>query len=199
NAGDPEDAIVTESRDLPPNRPRFVVRSDALGPAEDRRDQLVLRDLPLLGDELPGPGNGLLLEIITEGKISQHLEERVVARRDPDVLEIVVLARDADALLARRRAGVAAAILAGEDVLERGHPGVREHERRIVLRDERRRGDDLVPLLLEERQERRANLRSGPRAHGTEPLALRRAKVRGEPRGPPPRRGPPRGGGNPGP
>src|SRR5262245_25011453 len=64
--------------------------------------------------------------------------------------------RDADDLLAARRARVGARVLAGEDVLELHHPGVREHERRIVLGDERRALHHLVPLRAEEVEEGRA-------------------------------------------
>src|SRR5690606_32175144 len=38
---------------------------------------------------------------------------------------------------------------AGEDVLELHHPGIGEHERRVVARDERARRNDLVPVALE--------------------------------------------------
>src|SRR5439155_7121292 len=43
--------------------------------------------------------------------------------------------------------------LAGEDVFERDHAGVGEHQRRVVLGDDGRAGADLVPLAAEELEE----------------------------------------------
>ena len=45
----------------------------------------------------------LALEVVAEAEIAQHLEERVMARRVADVLEIVVLAARAHAALRARR------------------------------------------------------------------------------------------------
>ena len=83
--------------------------------------------------------------------------------RGPDVVEVVVLAADAHALLHRRRAAIVPLLLAEEDVLELVHPGVREEQRRIVGRHERRRGDDAVAARREEIEETLANLASGER------------------------------------
>ena len=44
--------------------------------------------------------NGLLFEIIAKRKIAEHFEERVVARRVTDIVEVIVLATCAHALLA---------------------------------------------------------------------------------------------------
>ena len=93
---------------LLPDRARLVVGRDALLAAEDGDDEPVLRDLADLREELPGERDGVLLEVVAEAEVAEHLEERVVARGDADVLEVVVLAADADALLARGRARVAA-------------------------------------------------------------------------------------------
>src|SRR6185369_11687156 len=85
-------------------------------------------------------------------------EERVMARRLADLVEVVVLAAGAHALLRGRRTLVAAGLRAGEHVLELVHAGVREEQRRVVLRNERARRDDLVVVLLEKLQERTANV-----------------------------------------
>ncbi len=61
---------------------------------------LSLGEAELLRQQLPGESDGVLLEIVAEGKIAQHLEEGVVAARVADVVEIVVLAARADALSA---------------------------------------------------------------------------------------------------
>ena len=48
------------------------------------------------------------LEVVAEGEVAEHLEERMVPARVADVLEIVVLAAGANAFLRRRRARVIA-------------------------------------------------------------------------------------------
>ena len=70
------------------------------------------------------------LEVVAEREVAEHLEERVVAQRRPDVVEVVVLAADAHALLRGRGARVVALLPAEEHVLELVHPGIREQQRR---------------------------------------------------------------------
>jgi hypothetical protein len=43
--------------------------------------------------------DGFLLEVVAEGPVAEHLEERVVIGVEADVVEVVVLAAGADALL----------------------------------------------------------------------------------------------------
>ena len=100
----------------------------------------------------------IVLEIVAERKVAQHLEERVVARRIADIVEIVVLAARAHAFLRGRRPVVGPLLDAGEDVLELHHPGVGEHERRVVARHERARRHDVVPILGEELEKVRSNV-----------------------------------------
>ena len=90
--------------------------------------QLVLVEAILLGDQIPGKLDRLFLEVVAEGKIAEHLEEGVMARRIADVVEVVVLAAGAQALLRRGGARVAALLLAGEQVLELHHAGRCEHQ-----------------------------------------------------------------------
>ena len=52
-----------------------------------------------LGQQLPGPADRLLLEIVAERPVAQHLEHRVVVGVVADLLQVVVLARHAQALL----------------------------------------------------------------------------------------------------
>ncbi len=109
---------------------------------------------PLLrGDEFPRERDRVALEVIAEGEVAEHLEERVVPPGQPDLLEVVVLAPGADALLARRRAAVGSRILPEEGPLELDHAGVGEQQRRVVPRFERRRGDLDVPVCDEEIEE----------------------------------------------
>ena len=67
------------------------------------------RQAVLLGDQVPGELDRLLLEIVAEREVAQHLEEGVMARGVADILEVVVLAAGAHALLRRRGARCRAA------------------------------------------------------------------------------------------
>ena len=60
------------------------------------------------GEQLPGVGDGVALEVVAEGEVAEHLEEGVVAAGEADVFEVVVLAAGADALLRGGGAGVVA-------------------------------------------------------------------------------------------
>ena len=126
----------------------LVVARDALLALEDGDVELVLVEAEPLGrgHQLPGVGDGVLLEVVAEAEIAQHLEERVVAIGEADVLQVVVLAAGAHALLRRGGALVVALLDAEEDVLELVHAGVGEQQRGIVGRDERGRVDFLVSL-----------------------------------------------------
>ena len=84
------------------------------------------------GDQFPGEGDGVFLEIIAEGKISEHLEKRVMAVGEADVFQVVVLAAGAHAFLRRRGARVVALLEAQENILELVHPGVGEQQRGVV-------------------------------------------------------------------
>src|SRR5262249_830691 len=86
------------------------------------------------------------------------LEERVVARRLAHLIEVVVLAAGADALLRGRRTLVRALVDAREHVLELDHARVREQQRGIVGRNERARRHDLVALAAEKLEKCFANL-----------------------------------------
>ncbi len=90
--------------ETPPDLVGLVVSRDALFALEDRRDQPLGIELPLLGQQLPGQRNRVLLEVVAEREVAEHLEERVVAQRRADVVEVVVLAADPHALLRRGRA-----------------------------------------------------------------------------------------------
>ena len=57
-----------------------------------------------LGEQLPGPRDGLGLEVVTEAEVAEHLEEAQVLGRTPDLLDVVVLAADPHALLHRHGA-----------------------------------------------------------------------------------------------
>ena len=94
--------------------------------AKDCHPQLVLGKLQFLCAELPGPGDGVTLEVVSEGEVAEHLEESVVACCTAHVFEVVVLAGHAQALLGRTGSVVAAILFAGEALLELDHAGVGE-------------------------------------------------------------------------
>ena len=100
---------------------------------------------PRPGDEFPGGSDRLLLEVVAEGEVAQHLEERVVARARADVLQVVVLAGHPQALLGGHRPRRLRLFDAEEEVLELDHPGVDEQQGRIVARHQRRARHRGVP------------------------------------------------------
>ena len=146
-------------------------QADALAPeivrlvvlAEHRNHEPFGSDAEILRHELPGVLDRFALEVVAEREVAEHLEEGVVARRAADVLEIVVLARHAHALLRRGRARVGPRLLAEERALEGNHPRVREEQGRIALGHERRARHAAMAAGLEEAQEGLADLARGER------------------------------------
>ncbi len=124
--GDAQDAVFGQTGDLAPEiEGLVVVRVDG--------DQEAVRRQPeLTCYQGPGQLDGQVLEVVAEGEVAQHLEEGVVAGRQADVLQVVVLAAGAHALLGGHRAHVIAALQPGEQVLELDHAGAGEHQRRVV-------------------------------------------------------------------
>ena len=138
--GDTDDPILGYANLLPDFK-GFVVR------VIHRRVQPALVDTEIPGNQFPGEPDRVVLEIIPERKIAQHLEKRVVARGIAHIVQIIVLASGANTFLAGRGALVVAMLHPGEQVLELNHPGIGEHQCRIIARYQRRRGNNLVPLL----------------------------------------------------
>ena len=165
----PQDALLGQAGDPAPEPVRLVV----LG--EDRDQQAVFRQAVVLRDQPPGELDRALLEVVAEGEVAEHLEEGVVARGVADIVEVVVLAARAHALLRGGGALVGPGLGAGEDVLELHHAGVGEHQRRVVARHERARGHDLVAVGGEIVQELRADLAD---ARHDRPRMARRAGAR---------------------
>ncbi len=75
-----------------------------------------------------------------------------------DLLEVVVLAARAHALLGSRGARVVALLAPQENVLELVHARVREEQRRVIRGDKRRGRQDAVAARFEEFQESGSNL-----------------------------------------
>ena len=119
------------------------------------------RDAEVAGQELPRPVDRLALEVVAEAPVAEHLEQRVVARRPADLLEVVVLAGDAQAALVVDGPHVVALLDARQRVLELDHPRVREQQRLVAGGHEARARDDRVAALGEELQEPGADLGAG--------------------------------------
>ena len=141
--GDADDAAVGQAGDLLPQVKGLVVV------VIDGDGQPVLGEAKFLGYQVPRQFNGAVLEVVAEREVAEHLEEGVVPGGVADIIEIVVLAAGADALLAGRRALVGPRLGAGEDVLELHHAGIGEHQGRVVARDQRAGRHDLVPGIAE--------------------------------------------------
>ena len=140
---------------LLPDAERLVVVAENGDPQPLRRQVEVPRQ------QLPGVGDGLFLEVVAEGEVAQHFEERVVKIGAADLVEVVVLARDAHALLDGDRPAVFALFLLQEDALELVHAGVGEQQGGVLGRHQGRGEDALVPLLLEELVEGAADIGVG--------------------------------------
>ena len=140
---DADDAPVRQAGDLLPQVEGLVVVGI------DGDGQPLRRQAEFLGDQVPGELDGAVLEVVAEREIAEHLEEGVVPRGVADIVEVVVLAAGAHAFLRGGGARIGALFEAGEDVLELHHPGIGEHQGRIVARHERRGRHDLVPVRRE--------------------------------------------------
>src|SRR3546814_11090864 len=109
----------------------------------------------------PRPGNGVLLEVVAERPVAEHLEKGVVARGVADLVEVVVLAAGTQAALDVGRAHVAALLRAKEHVLELDHARVGEQQGRVVAGDQRRGRPDGGAAGGEELEEVPADAGSG--------------------------------------
>ena len=108
-----EQHVVREhARLLAPDVGRLVVaRDDALLVLEARSPTGGRLGRPqTLGQQFPGPGDGFLLVVVAERPVAEHLEEGVVRVVAADVVQVVVLAGHAHALLRSRRRGCRAAL-----------------------------------------------------------------------------------------
>jgi hypothetical protein len=142
--GDADDPVVGQARDLFPDRRRLVIG------VVDGDQKLVLGQAEILGQQLPGEGDGLILEIVAEAEIPQHFKEGMVPRGIADIVEIVVLAARPHAFLRGGGALVIARLDPGEQVLELHHARIGEHQRRVVPRHQGRAVHHPVAVAAEE-------------------------------------------------
>ena len=102
----PEVVLLAEARDARLREVALPQRGRLVVVREDRRPEARGVEPVAPRDELPRVVDRLLLEVIAEGEVAEHLEERVVSRRVAHVVEVVVLAARPHAFLRRRRARV---------------------------------------------------------------------------------------------
>ncbi len=113
---------------------------------EHRYPDLIWIEPEYVGRHVPSETDRLFLEVIAEREIPQHLEECQMAGRMPYVFQVVVLSSHPDAFLGRRSSRIVPFRFSQKDVFELIHPRVDEEESRIIVRHDRRRGDDRMPL-----------------------------------------------------
>jgi hypothetical protein len=92
----------------------------------------------------------LTLEIIAEREVPQHLEERMMVGRPAHVFDIA----GTQTLLARRSTLEFRIAQAEKLAFELIHPGGREQDRLVFLRDKQVARPTLAPLGLEKSQKR---------------------------------------------
>ena len=146
-----EDALGGNADLVPPDGEGLIVGGGGLIAGEHGGiEPLRVQAHPLgAGQKLPGPVDGLPLEVVPEGEVAQHLKVGAVAGGMADVLDVA----GADALLAGGHPAAGGLLLPGEPGLHGGHARVDEQQGRIVLGDEGKAGQAQVAFRLEELQE----------------------------------------------
>ena len=147
------DALVGQADDLLPDLPRLVVTVEHGDPDRVGREA-VAAVVERPGDQVPGVLDGTFLEVVAEGEVAAHLEERAVPRGLADLLDV----EGADALLHAHRPVERRRLLLEEVRLERHHAGVDEQQVRVVEHQGCRR-HHRVTGVLEVREEASADLR----------------------------------------
>ena len=159
--GQVEDVILFNAHGAP-DVVGFLVTGAVLIAGEDGEGQLVLVQAQVIGagQELPGPGDGFLLEVIAQGPVAQHFEEGQVGRI-ADFLDIA----GTDALLHVGQAGAGGMGSAHQVGHEGMHTGGGEEDGGVILGDDGGRLNALMSLGLHEGLEHFAQLRRGDVLH----------------------------------
>ena len=124
----------------------------------DGDEQLVPGQRVFLGHQIPRKLDRPLLEVVSEGEVTEHLEEGMMPCGIPDIVEVVVLAARAYAFLCGHGARIRPLLQPREDILELHHPCIGEHQGRIIARHQRRRRHHLVIVAREEIEEAFADI-----------------------------------------
>ena len=130
DVGHPPPVLLVAIREVAPADEPLGREADLVAPDLERevvgrvgrRREPLGRDPEIARQEVPRPVDRLALEVVAEAPVAEHLEERVVAGRAPDLLEVVVLAGDPQAALVVDRAACSSAVSAPvKHVLELDH------------------------------------------------------------------------------
>ena len=147
-----DNAVVGQAGNLFPYIIGFiVVMKDGYG-------QAVFGQAEFFGDQFPGPGNGIVFEIVAEREVAEHFKKRVVADGIADVVKVVVFAAGTDGFLRCGCAGIVAFFIAGKDMFELHHAGVGKHQGRVIIRNQRRGRDNFMVVFCEVIQKSASNV-----------------------------------------
>ena len=126
----------------------------------DARPETVGVEAQHLGGELPRVVDRPLFEVVADRPVAEHLEERVV-RRVADRRDVVVFqSGTAKALLTGGEVASRRGALPGDPGLERHHSGHGEEERRIVVGNERKAREPVMPAFFKEAKKSLPDLRA---------------------------------------
>ena len=140
-----EEDLVVGHAVAPPQVGGLVVPGGVRVAGEDGDGELLPLDPEDLGEELVAPRDGLLLEVVAQGPVAQHLEERQVAGV-PDLVDVP----GPDAFLEVGQPPSGGVLLAEEVGDQRVHPRGGEQNGGVVLGYEGCGADLRVAPLLEE-------------------------------------------------
>lgn len=112
----------------------------------DSDPQLISRDAQIFSYKLPTPWDDLFFEVIAKRKITQHFKISMVAGSAANIFDIArTHAFLASCHTRRRRLHFTC-----KKRFERSHTGANQKQRRIILRNERRAGQDQMSSIFEE-------------------------------------------------
>ena len=139
----PDDALFWQACYFLPDGMRFIIV------AEYRHPKLVCRQFQFAGYKFPGPGNGLTLEIIPEGKIPEHFKKCMMPRCAAHVFQIIVLSRNPQAFLAGCGPGVGSFLFAKKKLFELDHACIGKKQAGVIWRNYRSGSYNLVFVTKE--------------------------------------------------
>ena len=137
------DVIMVDVGVVFPNLSRLVVVF------VNRGVELVFRQAPDGGKQFPRPDNGVFLVVIAERPVAEHFEKSMVVMISADLFEVVVLSRNAHALLRICNALESVLVVAEQNGLELVHSRVGKKERGIVLGNDRSARHEHMAFALE--------------------------------------------------
>ena len=154
------EVVFVEARDARGREPDLALpESSRFVVADVHRDvQFLGGDAQPLGEQLPREEDRIALVVVAETEVAQHLQERAVASRAADVLDIALRAGDAQAALHRHDPRSGRCDFAEESGHELFHPGDGEQRGGLGVGNQTGRGRVRVPFRDEEIDERGTEL-----------------------------------------